>query len=360
MADYKERFEKWQKLAKDRFDELDEQLGISDSVEEGVRFARETASKGGETLKEGVGRLKDEAEKSDIGKKAVDIAEDTFESAGDAAKKVWKASGPVRDVAEDASEAAGDVFEKTAKSAGDVAKTAGERAGEVLGNAGKKAGEVFGDTKEGFESVGRSVGKAFGLGVSWTRTIDSASRAIGNAGTWIQEKPLQAVATGASVAVGAGLGVVFTGLSSHWFFNSAIPASTVKFAASRFEEHLQAQKELEESGELSEAEVERLKFEKDVTKYVGAPLLGAFSFASGAVMMTNIINPKTVTGAPIEWLLLGNPILEGVWFFGNGIVCFKTSYDFFMISLSDDDDVQRVIEEVKGLIPEVSVSTKSA
>ena len=76
-------------------------------------------------------------------------------------------------------------------------------------------------------------------------------------------------------------------------------------------------------------------------------------------MLTNVINPKTVTGAPIEWFLFGNPILEGVWFFGNGMVCFKTSYDFFMISLSDDDDVQRMVKEVKGMIPDV-VSTKSS
>ena len=250
MADYKERFEKWQKLAKDRFEELDEQLGISDTVEDSVEFAMKTANKGSETLKEGVERLKDEAEKTDIGKKAVDIAEDTFESAGGAAKKVWQASDSVREVAEDASEAAGDVFEKTARSAGDVAKTAGERAEEVFGNAGKKASEVFGDTRDGVESFGRSVGKALGLGVSWTRTIDSASKAIGRTSTWVQEQPLQAAATGASVAVGAGLGVVFTGLSSHWFFNSAVPAATVKFAASRFEEHLDAQKELEASGDL--------------------------------------------------------------------------------------------------------------
>jgi hypothetical protein len=52
-------------------------------------------------------------------------------------------------------------------------------------------------------------------------------------------------------------------------------------------------------------------------------------------MMTNIFNPKTITGAPIDWLLGGNPLLEGVWFFGNGLVCFKTSYDFFMFALED-------------------------
>ncbi len=55
---------------------------------------------------------------------------------------------------------------------------------------------------------------------------------------------------------------------------------------------------------------------------------------------------------PISWLLGGNPLLEGVWFFGNGMVCFKTSYDFFMIALEDQAEAQRLVKEIKGLLPE--------
>jgi len=102
---------------------------------------------------------------------------------------------------------------------------------------------------------------------------------------------------------------------------------------------------------LTQAEAERIQFERDIAKYIGAPLLGAYSFASGAVMMTNIFNPKTITGAPIDWLLGGNPLLEGVWFFGNGVICFKTSYDFFMFALEDHEDVQKIVKELKGLLP---------
>jgi ElaB/YqjD/DUF883 family membrane-anchored ribosome-binding protein len=353
MADYKSQFEKWQKQAKDKFEEIDHQLGLSGTLEEGVKLAKETASKSAESLKEGVGKIRSEAEKNPVGKKAVKIAEDTIEAAEGTAKQAWEASAPVRDAAGDAGEAAGDVFDKATKNAGDVAKTAGKKAGEVFETAGKKAGEVLDETKKGVESTASSFAKAFGLGVSWTRTLDSAWKTISTTSEWVQEKPLQAVATGASVAVGAGLGVVFTGLSSHWFFNSAIPVATVKFAATRFDEHLSAQEILIKDGDLSAAQKERVSFERDVAKYVGAPLLGAFSFASGAVMMTNILNPKTITGAPLDWLLRGNPILEGVWFFGNGMVCFKTSYDFFMISLKDHEDVQRMVKEVRGLLPAV-------
>ena len=154
------------------------------------------------------------------------------------------------------------------------------------------------------------------------------------------------------MAIGAGLGVVFTGISSHWFFNSAIPAWSVKKLGESFDGYLTRREELIANGRLSDAESEQVKFERDIARRVGAPLLGAFSFASGAVMMTNIFNPKTITGAPLSWLIGGNPLLEGVWFFGNGMVCFKTSYDFFMIALDGHEDAEKLVRDVKGLLPE--------
>ncbi|HYJ92101.1 MAG TPA: hypothetical protein VEV84_12380, partial [Pyrinomonadaceae bacterium] len=63
-------------------------------------------------------------------------------------------------------------------------------------------------------------------------------------------------------------------------------------------------------------------------------------------------NPKTITGFPIGWLIGGNPVLEGVWFFGNGLVCFKTSYDFFMIALDGKKDVEEMVKQARSLLPE--------
>ncbi len=166
----------------------------------------------------------------------------------------------------------------------------------------------------------------------------------------MQEVPLQAAIRGVSLAVGAGLVVAFTGISSHWLFNSALPAWSVQKASEQFQNYLKNQDELINKGELTQAEAEKIKFERDIAKYVGAPLLGAFSFASGAVLMSNIFNPKTITGAPISWLLNGNPLLEGVWFFGNGVVCFKTGYEFFMFALEDQEDVQKIVKELTGLL----------
>lgn len=319
MADYKERFEKWQKDAKEKFTEIDKQLGISEKIEDGARVVVETAQKGAE-------KIKTEAEKTDIGKQAVNVAEGAIKTAGDAAKTAWNASEPIREAAEDA----------------------GEKAVE----AGKKAGEIFGDARETVGKNADRVSKVFNFGASWTRTFDSAIKSFQKASGWVQENPLEAATTGVSMAVGAGLGVVFTGISSHWLFNSAIPAWSVKKLAEQFNSYLQRREELIEKGRLSEADAERIRFERDIARRIGAPLLGAFSFASGAVMMTNIINPKTITGAPIDWIIGGNPLLEGVWFFGNGMVCFKTSYDFFMIALDGQEDVQKMVKEIKGFLPE--------
>ena len=351
MADYKERFEKWQREAKERFADFDKELGLTDKIEGSAKIAADAAKKGAETLMEGAQKIKTEAEKSEVGKQAVKVAEGTIKTAEQTAKKAWDASEPLRSAAEDAGGRAADAAAATAVEAEKVIKQVGRQANAVFNVAADKAGEVYEEAKGSFDSTASRVSKAFNFGASWTRTIDSAIKTVQDASEWVAEKPLQAAATGVSMAVGAGLGVVFTGISSHWLFNSALPAWSVQKASEQFQAHLKTQDELIEKGELTAAETDKLKFERDIAKYVGAPLLGAFSFASGAVMMTNIFNPKTITGAPISWLLNGSPLLEGVWFFGNGVVCFKTSYDFFMFALEDHEEVQKIVKEIKGLLP---------
>src|SRR5829696_4403178 len=327
MADYKEKFGKWQRDAKEKFEEIDDQLGLKEKLGDSARAVIDTAQKGAQ-------KIKAEAEKSEVGKQAVKLTEDTLKTAEETAKKAWNASEPIRDVAEDA----------------------GEKAGSAAKDLGVRAAGIIDDVIHAVGANAQRVSSVFNFGVGWTRTFDSAWKAIGKTSDWVQDYPVQAATTGVSMAVGAGLGVVFTGISSHWLFNSAIPAWSVKKISDQFNEYLGRREELIAKGELSEADAERVRFERDIAKRIGAPLLGAFSFASGAVMMTNIFNPKTITGAPLDWLIGGNPLLEGVWFFGNGMVCFKTSYDFFMIALDGQEDVQRMVREIKGMLPETAVS----
>ena len=322
MTDYKETFDRWQKKATEKLEEIDAQLGLKEKIEDGARVVVETAQKGA-TL------IKTEAERSDVGKQAVRAAESVFNTAGDTARTAWNVSEPIRDVAADA----------------------GAKAGEAVVDAAGKAGEIIDDAVDSVGTNTKRVAKVVGFGASMTSTIDAAIKSFQKAADWAVEDPMRAATTGVSMAIGAGLGVIFTGISSHWLLNSAIPTWSVKKLAENFDGYLKRREDLIEKGQLSEADAERITFERDIARRVGAPLLGAFSFASGAVMMTNIINPKTITGFPIGSIIGGNPLLEGVWFFGNGMVCFKTSYDFFMIALDGQEDVEKMVKEIKGLLP---------
>jgi hypothetical protein len=73
-------------------------------------------------------------------------------------------------------------------------------------------------------------------------------------------------------------------------------------------------------------------------------------------MWAQIAQPGRITGAPISWLLGGNPFLDGVWLFANGIICFHQGYKFFMIALADQQEVARVVREIKGLLPAAAAS----
>jgi len=325
MTDYKERFNAWTKKATEKFEEIDAQLGLKDKIEGGAKAVVDVA-------KTGADYIKTEAEKTDLGKRAVKVTEDVIDTASGAAKTAWNVSEPVRDVAADA----------------------GATAGGVVVDTAEKAGDFFVDATDTVGTNAKRVAKVVGFGSSVSTTMDAGVRSAKKAVEWAKEDPMRAATTGASMAIGAGLGIIFTGLSSHWLLNSAIPTFTVKKLAESFDGYLKRREELIDKGALNQADAERIAFERDIAKRIGAPLLGAFSFASGAVMMTNIFNPATVTGFPIGNIIGGNPLLEGVWFFGNGMVCFKTSYDFFMIALDGQEDVERMVKEIKGLLPQAS------
>jgi len=322
MSEYKEKFDRWQKKATEKFDEIDSQLGLKEKIEGGAKAVYDTAQKG-------AGYVKTEAEKTDVGKQAVKVAEGVMNTAADTAKIAWNVSEPIRDVASDA----------------------GTKAGALVSDAAGRAGEFFDDAYDTVGTNAKRVSNVVGFGAALSSTLDSAIRSVQKAADWAVEDPLRAATTGVSMAIGAGLGVVFTGISSHWLLNSAIPAWSVKKLAENFDGYLKRREDMIAKGQLSEADAERIQFERDIAKRVGAPLLGAFSFASGAVMLTNVLNPAAVTGFPIGSIIGGNPLLEGVWFFGNGMVCFKTSYDFFMIALDGQEDVENMVREIKGLLP---------
>ena len=318
MADYKDKFDEWQQAARRKAKELDEKYSISDLVNSGARAAEDAARRGAESVASGAERLRSEADR---------MAEDG-------------------DVADAARRAAGEAV-RGAKKAGDVFRGA-------AGEAGKKAGEVFDDAKTYYDRASQ----IYGTGARFTRASSAATSGLLKARDWIKENPGKAAVVSVSLVLGVRMGAAFPGLDAvllgahpHWLTHSALPVYGLKKVSQKFDQHLKKQEELIGNGELTEAERDRVEFERKIVKYVGAPLLGAFSCAAGAAMWAQIAQPGRITGAPISWLLGGNPFLDGVWLFANGLICFHQGYQFFMIALANQEEVARVVKEIKGLLP---------
>ncbi len=348
MANYKEKIEELRRNAEDKVRELDEKFGIREKLGDSAKIATDAARAGSEVLKDGAEKLFSEAEKlrTEAEKMAEnsEFSETTRKVAADAAKSA-------RDIAENLSGNLRNTAETVGARAGEFIGVSPERAGEMFNDARGKAGDFFGSARDTFENAARKTASAFNFGLGWTRIFNNTISGLSKAATWTQENPLQAVGTGFSILLGLRLGSAMPFLSTNWLPNSALPVWGLKKASEQFEKYLTGQEEKIKNGDLSAAEAERVKFERDIVKYVGAPLLGAFSCAAGAAMWANIFQPGRITGAPISWLLGGNPILDGIWLFGNGVVCFKIGYDFFMVALEDQAEVQRIVHEIKGLLP---------
>jgi hypothetical protein len=315
MADYKEKLDEWQQAARRKARELDEKYSITDLVGEGARAAGEAARGGAETVAGGAERLREEAERLTD---EDEVGETARRAASETVKNVKRAGKVVRDVAGD-----------TGKRVYDDAKTYYDRASQI-----------------------------YDTGARFTRASTAATTGLLKARDWIKENPGKAAVVSVSLVLGIRAGAAFPGLDAvllgshpHWLTHSALPVWGMRKASEKFDGYLKKQEELIARGELDEAAQQRAEFERKIAKYVGAPLLGAFSCAAGAAMWAQIFQPGAITGAPISWLLGGNPFLDGVWLFANGVICFHQGYKFFMIALANQEEVVRVVREIKGLLP---------
>jgi len=325
MSDYKDKLDDLHRAAKRKARELDEKLGMSGIVEDASRVAGDAARRGAQSIANGAEQLRAEAENFTSDPKL-------RQAAGDARRHAKEAGKAIRDVAADA----------------------GKILREAAGPAGKKAEAVF-DEATSYVGLGA---KMAGKGMKASRATAAATATVIKAKDWVRENPGKAAAVTASLVLGIragaafpGLDVVLLGAHPHWLTHSALPVWGLKKASEKFEEYLKKQEARINAGELDEAARERLEFQRKMAKYVGAPLLGAFSCAIGATLFAQIVNPVGLSGAPVSWILGGNPFLDGVWLFANGVICFHQGYKFFMIALADQEDVNRVVKEIKGLLP---------
>jgi hypothetical protein len=218
------------------------------------------------------------------------------------------------------------------------------------------AREVFGAA----QSYYHRAEQAYNLSASGARVVEAAISGVEKARAWIKENPgKSAVVTFSMIAgvrIGAalpslGVTILGAGAANNWLFHSALPIVGLRKLTEKYNDYLKEQEKMLAEGKLDEAERSRVEFQRNLTKYVGAPLLGAFSVAAGASLIGAAFSGATVTGFPISLILGANPLLNGIWFFANGMVCISEGYKFFMIALADQEEVERVVREIKGLLP---------
>src|SRR5829696_322498 len=226
MADYKEKLDEWQQAARRKARELDEKYSISDLVGEGAKAASEAAKRGAETVASGAERLRTEAERLTDEE---EVGESARRAASETVKNVKKAGKVVRDVA---------------------------------GDTGKR---VFDDAKTYYDRASHF----YDTGARFTRASTAATSGLIKARDWVKENPGKAAVVSVSLVLGIRAGSAFPGLDTvllgshpHWLTHSALPVYGLHKAGEKFDSYLKKREELIGRGELSEAEAQRVEFER--------------------------------------------------------------------------------------------------
>lgn len=325
--DYVKKIDELRERMRRKAEETDRKYNIRSRIDEATRGAEEAIRKSGEAARDGIDAARRQAEQF--------------------------ASDPtIRAQARDAANVASDA----AKSAGDAAKVATDAFNTGAKVARDQAVDFFGEAKHYYRAASNAA-TASASAVSISATVVNS---VASARKWISENPGKATVVTLSLLAGARAGAAWPGLdvtilgagaAGHWFFHSAAASYGMYKLSDRYMKYLQDREKLLAEGKLGEAERARVEFERNAAKYVGAPLLGAFSVAAGATLMYEAFTGGAVVGFPINLILGGNPMLNSIWLFGNGLVCFHNGYKFFMMALAKEDDVARVIRDLKGLLP---------
>lgn len=156
-------------------------------------------------------------------------------------------------------------------------------------------------------------------------------------------KKLDPLAKGAAlggVLAGLNLGkgfpdldIRFMGIGAHrnWFFHSAATSALLYGGSKLLIEKLNSR--------------ENTELQKKLLKYVGAPLMAAFSVANAAHLFADMCGAKDVVGWPISVLLGGGRWKDRIWLGANGIICLGLAWKFIQITLSNDNEVISIEEK---------------
>jgi hypothetical protein len=331
------KLEELRRRAEEAARQLDEKYDIKSKLDQGARAATDALRKGAEATTSALDKAREEAARINREHKVTERVTETARRAADTAQ---------------------DTFDRTGakKKAGEAVNEARQQASAAAQQAREKASDLFGDARRFYENT---TGAAR-AGASAARLPSSLLGAVQSARRWAKRNPGKAAVVSLAFVAGTRAGSAFSALdvtllgaggAGNWLFHSAIAPYGLRKLSERYERFIKKQEELISEGKLTEAEAARVKFQRDAAKYVGAPLLGAFSIAAGAGLVAEAFTGGAVTGFPINLVLGGNPLLSSIWLFGNGLVCFHNGYKFFMMALADQEDVTRVVRDIKGLLP---------
>lgn len=310
-------FDQLRDAARRKAQELDEKFDLKNKIEQGVNTA-------GSAINEAAGAAREQINKIDDQYKVTENLRETASKAGET----------IRDGAK-------------------VAQTGAEKASKV---ADETARDIFGSAQTYYKRAEQ----AYNFGSSSARVTEAALGGIDKARAWIKENPGKTAVVSFSMIAGIragsalpglGMTILGAGAAHNWFLHSALPIVGIRKLTEKYDEYLKNQEKLLAEGKLDESERQRVEFQRNMTKYVGAPLLGAFSVAAGATMIGAAFSGATASGFPVSLILGANPLLNGIWFFANGVVCISEGYKFFMIALADQEEVEKVVREIKGLLP---------
>jgi uncharacterized protein YjbJ (UPF0337 family) len=335
--------------------EFDKKFEITDKLNQGARAATDALRKGADVATSTLDKTREEVSRLDrehkISETVSGAARQTADAVSDVANRVVTAADDVA-TQTGAKEKASEVKEKV----GEVFDDAKKKADELAGDAKSRTGDLFGSARKFYDNA---TGAAQS-GVSAARLPNSVLNTIASAKKWVKENPGKTAVVSLAFIAGTRAGSAFSSLdvallgaggAGNWLFHSAIVPYGLRKLSEKYESYLKKQEALLKEGKLTEAETERVKFERNLAKYVGAPLLGAFSVAAGAGLVYEAFTGGVVGGFPINLVLGGNPMLSSIWLFGNGLICFHNGYKFFMMALGDQEDVAKVVRDIKGLLP---------
>lgn len=325
------KLDELRRRAEDAARQLDEKFEIKSKLEKGARATTDALRKGTDAATSAIDAARDEASRLNREHKVTERVSESARRAATAAEDAVRRSG-IKD-----------------------------KASEAASEAKDTASDMFGEAKRFYESASGAARS----GVSAARLPTSLLGALASARRWAKKNPGKAAVVSLAFIAGTRAGAAFSSLdvvllgaggAGNWFFHSAIAPYGLRKLSEKYETYLKNQEALIRDGKLTEAERARVKFQRDAAKYVGAPLLGAFSIAAGAGLVAEAFTGGAVTGFPVNIILGGNPMLSSIWLFGNGLVCFYNGYKFFMMAVADQEDVARVVRDIKGLLPAVEVA----